>query len=111
VPISNFGIYTAISVVATLVILFTYLPAALETFTPSFALKLGRGEGEAEKAAASSAEPPADLSTRMADLWAAFGGFVVRNHAVVSLLGVIAFVIGVLGIPKIQTSVHLLKMF
>ena len=36
-PISNFGLYSAIGVIATLAILFSYLPAALQTFAPNFA--------------------------------------------------------------------------
>ena len=35
-PISNFGLYSAIGVVATLSILFSFLPAALQVFAPSF---------------------------------------------------------------------------
>ncbi len=42
IPIRNFGIYSAIGVLATLIIMFTYLPAALETFTPSFARRYAK---------------------------------------------------------------------
>ncbi len=36
VPISNFGLYTGIAVMTMLLILFTFVPAALETFPPKF---------------------------------------------------------------------------
>jgi predicted RND superfamily exporter protein len=37
IPIRKFGLYSAIGVIATLALLFAYLPAALEVFVPSFA--------------------------------------------------------------------------
>ncbi len=111
-PIYNFGIYTAASVVATLVILFTYLPAALETFAPRFALRASAGrESIAGEPTTSGGDAEPELSTPLADLWAAFGRLVTRHHVAVTVLGVIVFVFGLFGIPKIQTSVHLLKMF
>lgn len=114
-PIYNFGIYTAASVVATLIILFTYLPSALETFPPSFALRMsGRSDSAAEAPAAASSgdgDGETELSTFMSDLWAGFGRWVTRHHIAVSIAGAVIFVIGLFGIPKIETSVHLLKMF
>ena len=35
-PISNFGFYSAIGVIMTLAVLFSYLPAALQVFAPKF---------------------------------------------------------------------------
>src|SRR5690606_8173923 len=52
-----------------------------------------------------------ELSTFMSDLWAGFGRWVTRHHIAVSIAGAVIFVIGLFGIPKIETSVHLLKMF
>lgn len=113
-PIYNFGVYTAASVVATLIILFTYLPAALETFAPSFALRESARREATEAAgqsAANNASDESELSTYMSDLWAGFGRWITGHHLFVTFVGAVVFGIGLFGIPKIQTSVHLLKMF
>jgi uncharacterized protein len=137
VPIYNFGLYAAASVIATLVILFTYLPAALETFVPTFALRQGRlakeaddRAGEADDAVADDVAGSAEVarsadvartdhqhaevpppSSRIADAWAAVGRFVTTNHVAVTTVCLLAFGFGLLGIPKIKTSVQLLKLF
>ena len=68
-PIQKFGFFSAICVLATLVLLFSFLPAALEAFPPRSA----RGGREAlERGLA---------FRRMLDpVWTAFGGFIVRRH-------------------------------
>ncbi|KAA5541418.1 MMPL family transporter [Roseiconus nitratireducens] len=100
-PISNFGIYSAIGVIATLAILFTYLPAALQTFVT-------------ESPATSTYTPDqeeAQKETWLSDQWAATGRWICRHHVLVTstCLGVL-LVVGV-GLIKIKTSVQLLKLF
>ena len=46
VPIRKFGCYAAVGVIATLVLLFSYLPAALEMWPPRRYLKRTASDGE-----------------------------------------------------------------
>ncbi|HBJ37685.1 MAG TPA: hypothetical protein DDZ51_23595 [Planctomycetaceae bacterium] len=111
VPIYNFGLYAALAVVATLLILFTYLPSALETFTPAFALRqhdLDRAEGENDP---DSIDAIHATSHRIAEAWASVGRFVTSHYRLVTVACLTVFAIGLMGIPKIRTSVQLLKLF
>ncbi|TWT66196.1 efflux RND transporter permease subunit [Allorhodopirellula solitaria] len=119
-PISNFGLYSAIGVVATLTILFTYLPSALEVFAPKFAAEkrrkgaepdsepaeTGGGEGSREPASAS-----ATSNSALAAWWAGFGRFVTDHYRVVASVCLTVLVIAALGLMNIRTSVQLLKLF
>ena len=95
-PISNFGIYAAAGVLVTLVILFTYLPAALSVFEPAI--------GDPSVA-------EADRPHRFADWWAAVGRRVAKHHLAAASLCLAALVAASLGLPRIRTSVQLLKLF
>jgi len=111
VPIYNFGLYAALAVVATLLILFTYLPSALETFTPAFALRqseLDRSDGDNDP---SEVDAIHATSHRIAEAWAAVGRFVTAHYGIVTVACLSVFAIGLMGIPKIRTSVQLLKLF
>jgi len=110
VPIYNFGLYAALAVIATLLILFTYLPAALETFTPTFALR--QAEVDSDRSSVAVADDAVHATThRIAEFWASIGRFVTTHYWAVTILCLIVFVIGLMGIPKIRTSVQLLKLF
>lgn len=118
VPIYNFGLYAAIAVVATLLILFTYLPSALETFTPSFALRRSELDqaqksevAEPESDAVSQTEPIHSTSELLAESWAKFGRFITGHYRLVTVGCLVVFAIGMMGLPKIRTSVQLLKLF
>lgn len=116
VPIYNFGLYAALAVVATLLILFTYLPSALETFTPAFALR----QNELDRARQVEADKTGEVvavdaihstSHRIAEAWAGVGRFVTAHYGIVTVVCLSVFAIGMMGIPKIRTSVQLLKLF
>lgn len=120
-PISNFGLYAAVGVIATLAILFSYLPAALQVFPPSVP-GADDGEGHPGSAARTPAPPPpADVAglppppppavTPLADFWAAVGRLVTRHHALVTITSLVVVVTVAAGIPKIRTTVQLLKLF
>lgn len=100
-PISNFGLYSAIGVIATLAILFSYLPAALETFLTD------------PKLDSPSSDPAVDPNAEswLSDRWAAAGGWICRHHALVTVTCLIVLVGASLGLAKIKTSVQLLKLF
>ncbi len=97
-PISNFGMYAAIGVIMTLGVLFSYLPAALQTFPPSKAFLHD-----------ASADPKRE--GRLAKLWASAGRWITGHHALVSAACVLVLLAGATGLTKIQTSVQLLKLF
>jgi len=121
-PISNFGLYSAIGVVATLAILFSYLPAALQIFTPGFAKLIApdttdpqpstddaaTSESLSEKAAQVQ---PAETETRLSRWWAGVGHWVTSYHAIVTVVCLLVLGVASLGLTKIQTSVQLLKLF
>ncbi len=98
-PISNFGMYAAIGVMATIGILFSYLPAALQTFAPE--VSDGKQSDQSELAA----ESP------ISEWWANFGRVITTHHRLV-VAGCLALLIvcGV-GLRHIKTSVQLLKLF
>ncbi|MFG0266596.1 MAG: RND family transporter [Rhodopirellula sp. JB055] len=123
-PISNFGLYSAIGVISTLGILFSYLPAALETFSPQF----GQDKSEERKrlAAAKSRDKSADADStnesqpakgaisgelELAAWWAGVGRWITSHHALVSVGCIAGLAMASLGLFKITTSVQLLKLF
>ena len=99
-PISNFGYYSAVGVNMTLGILFSYLPAALETFGPSF----GRDEstGPSDKTETESA---------MSRWWAGIGRWITNHYVPVTGVCLAVLVVGAWGLREIKTSVQLLKLF
>ena len=97
-PIKKFGFFSALGVFATLSLLFTYLPSALQTWNPGYHKR-------------EQDQPSRGLQKAVGDFWQRVGGYVVRRYAIVAsccLLGIVAFGF---GLPKINTSVQLLKLF
>ena len=95
-PIKKFGLFSALGVMATLSLLFCYLPAAL-TIWPFVTKKHDDEEGGLAKA--------------IENMWLAVGRWIIGNHWLVSA-GCVALMIGVgLGLGKIKTEVQLLKLF
>lgn len=115
-PISNFGFYSAIGVLSTLAILFSYLPAALEVFSPSIdSRKKKKGttgdEDSTSDASKSHDSSPSALEAELASWWASVGRVVTSNHRIVSIGCLVFLAIASLGLFKITTSVQLLKLF
>ncbi len=98
-PIRKFGLFSALGVMATLVLLFTYLPSALQIWPPGYRKREG--------------EPlPTPLLTRwIGGFWEALGQFVTRRYAAVALLCLTLLIAAGAGLFKIRTSVQLLKLF
>ena len=106
-PISKFGLFSAIATVATLIILFTFLPAALTVFKPGYRKLSLKDHKRGEHPGAGGG-----ISSAVTNFWQSVGDFVMRNYTVFSVIGVLAIVVGAYGIwNKIETQVHLLKMF
>jgi predicted RND superfamily exporter protein len=101
VPIRKFGLFSALGVIATLLILFTYLPAALQIW-PQKPRKKPRG---------TAAEDRPWLASLLDNCWERLAGGIIRHHALVSIgcfvvIGVFAY-----GLYYMNTSVNLLRMF
>jgi len=100
-PIWKFGCFSAIATMATVIILFSYLPAALVVFKPGYTK-------QSKKQRESGGSDIAEIVTRF---WNRIGDVVIRNYTFFALAGVLVIAAGAWGITKIQTQVHLLKMF
>lgn len=98
-PISKFGIYAALGVMTTLLLTFLVLPALLQIF-PSRKLVGCRNGGQG-----SGLEHFIDIWWR----WAA--GQIVRYRIILALGCTALLIWGALGLPKIHTSVKLMKFF
>lgn len=97
IPIKKFGLFSAVGVMATVILLFTYLPAALAMWPP----KKRRQPAEGQR----------NFDQLLGDFWEAVGRMVVKNHAFTATACiVIAGVVGY-GLTKINTDIQLLKLF
>jgi predicted RND superfamily exporter protein len=99
IPIQKFGIYAGLGVMATLIILFTYLPAALQIWP----------QRRAKRAAGAGDKPW--LDKYLSGLWQRLGGFIIRNNAVVATVCVLVIAAMGYGIVYTKTSVNMLRMF
>ncbi len=136
VPIRNFGLYSALGVLATLGMIFLLLPALLHYYGKmgqlmrGFVVRVVRAPALIRYADARVAATPGagggngnaakDLGdTIFLRFWRRMGHFVTRHNGLVTvgcLLMMGFFVLGItgskrLGIPQIQTSVKLMKLF
>ena len=101
IPIRNFGIYSAIGVMATLSLLFTFLPSALQLWPPRLPdLAKGQGRVEATK-----------FELGVERTFERLGSFIIRRWGLVTLACVLVIGFCSLGLFQIHTSVHLIKFF
>jgi len=100
VPIKMFGIFSAIGVVVSFVILVTLMPAALELFPPR--LKIGVAADGA------GADPwrPVDASP-----WWKCGQWITEHHALVTAACVLVTAGIGYGMTRVETSVQLMRLF
>ncbi len=99
-PIRKFGLFSAIGVMATLGILYTYLPAALQSWPPGYHKE--RGVRVTQRGGASS---------WLSEMWARFGRWIARHNLTVSTVCVLSMMLIGYGVLRINTSVQLLKLF
>lgn len=102
VPIQKFGCYAAVGVIATLVLLFTYLPAALEMWPPRRYLIRATGDGGHTASA---------IERFLDRFWQGVGHYVINHYRFVKWACVLLLILGAIGLTKINTSVQLLKLF
>ena len=100
IPIQKFGLFSAIAVLATVVLLFTYLPAALSVWPAP-------GEPKSD---------PKDpkkrtFAQRIGHGWSAIGDWVISHYTLVTVSALVMMGVAAYGITRVETSVHLLKLF
>lgn len=100
-PIRNFGIYGAIGVMATLGLLFTLLPSALQLWPP----RMHNAARPKERI------QPSAFELGVERLFERIGAFIVRRAVWVSLVFALVFGGCALGVFAIHTNVHLIKFF
>ncbi|MEM7455946.1 MAG: MMPL family transporter [Planctomycetota bacterium] len=99
-PINKFGFFAAIAVMATVLLLFSYLPAAL-TIWPA-----GYDKREREETASDRG-----LTAAVNKFWEGVCEFVLKNGVAVAIACALAMCFFFYGVTHIRTSVHLLKLF
>ncbi|HND52632.1 MAG TPA: MMPL family transporter, partial [Pirellulaceae bacterium] len=100
VPIRKFGMFSGFAVLATLILLFTYLPAALQIWPqqPRTVAQKRRDEN-----------PWYDKY--LSNFWDWFGGGIIRHHYAVAGICLSLIIVVGWGVTKINTTVNMLKMF
>lgn len=99
-PIYKFGLFSAIATLVTVVLLFTYLPSALTIWPVGYRKKQPHER-----------DTKAGLTDWVGRVWERIGDWVLRNHWLVSSCAIAMTIWFCFGIAKIETSVHLLKLF
>ncbi|MEI6240713.1 MAG: MMPL family transporter [Planctomycetia bacterium] len=100
VPIRMFGIFSAIGVVVSFLILVSFMPAALELFPPK--LKLGKLADD---------ESPADWKPMEESRWWRVGEWITRHHAIVATACLLVMVVVGYGMTRVESSVQLMRLF
>ena len=98
VPIKLFGIFSAVGVVLSFVVLATWLPAVLELWPPHEILRPRTLDGEG-------------AAGGLSEGWRRFGQAVVRRHGVVVATSLAVMALGAWGVSYVQTSVKLMRLF
>ena len=100
IPIQKFGLFSAIAVLATVILLFTYLPAALSVWPAPTTTK-----------ADSKTPTKKSFAQWIGDAWSRVGDWVISHYALVSVSALLLMSVAAYGITRVETSVHLLKLF
>ena len=104
-PIKNFGIFSALGVLATLLLLLALLPALLQLWPPT--------KRKAKQETDERLYRPAPTTEQ--SVWhhrlMACGSWVVERHALVTAVCLLVMAVMAVGLLKTQTSVQLLKLF
>ncbi len=110
IPIKKFGTYAAVGVVATLALLFTFLPAALELFPPRrYLRRSSKSSGDSDDSQPGS--PDSFIERILDNFWQGVAKLVIRHYGIVAMACMIMLGVGVYGVTKVDTDVQLLKLF
>ncbi len=106
-PIRKFGIFSACGMMLMLLMLFLFLPAALQMWPNRAWLPKAKGDGEHR-----NRHHDAHAGTIWSEeVWSALSGFLIRHHAAVTIFWVVFISVVGYGVTKIHTSIDLLKLF
>ena len=100
VPIRMFGIFSAIGVVTSFLILVFFMPAALELFPPRLNI------GKAASDEASDQWRPMEDSR-----WWRVGEWITRHHALATAACLVVMAAFAWGMTKVESSVQLMRLF
>ena len=100
VPIRMFGIFSAVGVVVSFLILVFFMPAALELFPPKLAI------GKAAESVESGDWKPMEDSR-----WWRVGEWITRNHALAATACLLVMGGFAWGMTKVESSVQLMRLF
>ena len=100
VPIKMFGIFSAIGVVVSFIILITFMPACLELFPPK--LRLGTGSDEDTN----DSWRPIEESP-----WWGVGHWITRHNIAIATICLIAMAGIGYGMTRVESSVQLMRLF
>lgn len=99
IPIVKFGFYSAVGVLATLLLLFLYLPALLSAFPSKKFAKKHAHEGLENH------------SGFLANFWVKYGRFVVNYHNLLAIVCFGAMLFFGFNLPKLKPSVKMMNFF
>ncbi len=107
IPIAKFGDFSAIAVFAMLIILFLFLPAMLKLWpwTPP------EMRGKSAAHAISEGKAQEFAQDHAGERWARFGMWVDRHHNKVAASCFFVIAVLCMGLPRVTTSIDLLKLF
>ena len=97
-PIRKFGLFSAVGVMATLMLLFTYLPSALQLWPPGYHLP-------------GNQHSSSSFRRKIHEAWQAVGNWVIDHHWWVSVSTLVVLIGVGIGLTKLNTSIQLLKLF
>ena len=100
VPIKMFGIFSAIGVVVSFIILITFMPACLELFPPK--LRLGTGSDDDTN----DSWRPIEESP-----WWGVGHWITRHNIAIATICLIAMAGIGYGMTRVESSVQLMRLF
>lgn len=100
-PIKKFGLFSAMATLATVILLFSYLPASLTVWPPGY----GRKRREDDP------KPGFQLSDHVAKFWSGVCELVVRHNKIVAVCCTILIVVCAIGVTRVETNIQLLKLF
>lgn len=108
VPIQLFGLYSALGVAVSVLLLFFVLPACFQTWPLHFFVERHVAQGHAAEAPSAGGVWFDIAAVR---IWRHLGEGIVRHHGLVTFGCLIVLGVCGYGMTKIQTSVHLMRLF
>jgi hypothetical protein len=110
-PIRKFGAYSALGIMLVLVVLFVYLPAALQIWPIKRREPTAGGTGHRAKKAASKSANSEDFHGMLDAFWQRFGRWVIRHNGWVTTASMIVITAFAVGVYRVRSSIDLMELF